>query len=115
MMVQLSGDRGDGSANAAELPIACTLEAREGAERLVRWKALLDRSVLELKREPDQIVMRVARAPGITAELDALVAAERTCCPFVEWQVVEHDGWNELQIRGTSEGIDAIAGMFHPE
>ena len=115
VMAQLIGGRGDGDASAAELPIACTLEAREGAERLVRWKALLERSVLELRREPDQIVVCVAQAPGIVAELGALVAAERACCPFVEWRVVEHERWHELQIHGTADGLDVIAGLFHSE
>jgi hypothetical protein len=82
---------------------------------VVRWKTLLESSVLELKREPDRIVIRVVRAPGIAAELDALVAAERTCCPFVEWHLVEHERSHELQIRGTREGLDAIAGLLYSE
>ena len=114
-MAQLTGGPGDGNASAAELPIACTLEAREGAERLVRWRALLESSLLELKREPDQIDVRVAKASGIAAELGALVAAERACCAFVEWRLVEHERWHELQIHGTTEGLDAIAGLFRSE
>jgi hypothetical protein len=110
---RLIDDRGDRDLNAAELPIACTLEAREGAERLIRWKALVESSVLELKREPDVIVVCVAKAAGIAAELDTLVAAERACCPFVDWRLVEHERWHELQIHGTEDGLDAIAGLFH--
>jgi hypothetical protein len=113
VVAQLIGDRGDGDLSAAELPIACTLEAREGAERLIRWRALLESSVLELKRKPDVIVVCVAKAPGIAAELGALVTAERACCPFVDWRLVEHERWHELQIHGTEDGLDAIAGLFH--
>jgi hypothetical protein len=70
-MAQLTDGRGDGESDAAALPIRCTLAAREGAGRVVRWKTLLQSSVLELKREPNRIVICVARAPGIAAEFDA--------------------------------------------
>ena len=93
----------------------CTLEVREGAQRLVRWRTLLESSVLELKRGSDWIVVRVGRAPEVAAELEALVAAERVCCPFVEWRVVEHGRWHGIQIHGTTDGLDAIAGLLNSE
>jgi hypothetical protein len=113
-MAQPTIDHG-GDAKPVELPIACTLEANEGAERLIRWKALLERSLPKVMREPDQIVVRLAGAPSVAAELDAIVAAERACCSFVKWHVVHDTSWHELQIRGTRDGLDAIAAMFHVE
>ncbi|MGH2909698.1 MAG: hypothetical protein ACRDK8_10420 [Solirubrobacteraceae bacterium] len=106
-----SDDRGQ-DVSTAELPIACTLEATEGAERLSRWTALFERFAPEITREPGQIVARMPRAPGVAAELDALVASERICCSFVEWHVVDGEHWHELRIRGTGEALDAISVMF---
>jgi hypothetical protein len=33
----------------------------------------------------------------------------------VRWHVVHDAGWHELQIRGTSEGLDAIRALFGGE
>lgn len=82
---------------------------------MIRWKTLLEQSPPKVRREPDQIVVRLAGAPGVAAELDAMVAAERACCSFVEWHVVHGARWHELQIRGTRDGLDAIAAMFDGE
>jgi hypothetical protein len=69
-------------------------------------------SAPEITREPEQIVVLLGEAPGVAAELDALTAAERVCCSFVEWHVVHDDFRHELHIRGSNDGLDAIAAMF---
>lgn len=99
----------------AELPVACSLSASDGAKRLMRWRTLFEMSSPTLRRDPDQIVVAMAEAPGVAAELNALAAAERACCSFVDWHVVHTEGGHELQIRGTSEGLDAVAAMFRDD
>jgi len=99
----------------ADLPIACALAPTAGAERLMRWRALLEMAPSEVERGPNQIRIRVAHAPGVAAELDALVAAERACCSFVEWDVERDGDWCQLRIHGSAEGLDAIAAIFRSD
>jgi hypothetical protein len=110
-MAQPLSDR-DRTADRAELPLACALEAVDGAERLVRWRTLFEMSSPQITREPEQIVVLLGEAPGVAAELDALTAAERACCSFVEWHVVHDGAWHVLQIRGSNDELDAIAAIF---
>jgi hypothetical protein len=58
-MPQPISNHGREGARTAELSIACTLEAREGAARLIRWKTLLERSSLKINRESGQIVSAI--------------------------------------------------------
>jgi len=101
--------------NQAELPVACSLQAGEGTDRLARWKALFAMSAPTVRRTPDQIAVRVAESPGVAAELEALAAKERACCSFVRWHVVHDAGWHELQIQGSAEGLDAVGALFAGE
>lgn len=110
-MAQPLSDR-DRTADRAELPVACALEASDGAERLIRWRTLFEMSAPKITREPERIVVLLGEAPGVGAELDSLTAAERVCCSFVEWHVIHDDAWHQLQIRGSNDGLDAIAAMF---
>jgi hypothetical protein len=103
---------GNRSASQAQLPVACSLEADEGNERLARWRTLFDTWSPTVRRDPDQILVRVPEAPGVAAELEALAAAERACCSFARWQVVHDADGHELQIHGSAEGLDAIAALF---
>jgi hypothetical protein len=113
MAVPISdGDRGG---ERHELRLACSLEASDGAERLTRWRTLFEAWPPTVRRDPDQIVVRVPEAPGVAAELEALAAAERTCCAFVQWHVVHAADWHELQVQGTPEGLEAIAALFGGE
>jgi hypothetical protein len=105
----------DPASNRAELPVACSLQASEGTDRLARWRTLFESSPPTVRRKPDQIAVRVAESPGVAAELEALVREERACCSFVQWHVVHDAGWHELQIQGTTEGLDAIAALFGGE
>lgn len=111
LMAQPTSDRGRLKSHA-ELPVACALEASDGAARLIRWRALFEMSPPEVRRDGGQIVVRFADGPAVAVELDALVTAERVCCSFVDWHVVHEDGWRELQIRGTADGLDAITAIF---
>jgi hypothetical protein len=50
--------------------------------------------------------------PGVHEELEALVAAERECCAFAEWEVVRQSENVVLRIRADAQGLAAIVGAF---
>jgi hypothetical protein len=96
----------------ADLPIACTLDAGDGSERLARWKALSARGAPSVRREPGALVVAYPGGRGVREELQALAAAERQCCAFAEWQVKPEGDPVVLRISSDGDGLAAIAGLF---
>lgn len=92
-----------------ELPVACSLQAVEGAERVARWRVLHDRAIPEVQREPGRLVIRYPRLAGVSQELEALVSAERTCCAFADWRLKPEGDTVVLEIRASDEGLEALA------
>jgi hypothetical protein len=95
----------------SELPIACTLDGLEAGERLTRWSALSERTGPVLRREVDRLVVAYPARQSVSAELEALAAAERRCCAFLRWEVVHEDDHVLLHIIGSGDGLDAIAAI----
>jgi hypothetical protein len=98
--------------NAIELPIACSLDASEGGERLVGWRNLAAGGASIVHRGDDQVVVRYHRRPGV---LEALAAAERRCCSFADWEVTHDTEHAELHIQSNPEGLAAIAALLIAE
>jgi hypothetical protein len=96
----------------AELPIACTLDAGAGAERMARWRALSARAAPGVRRADGELVVAYPRAPGVREELERLAAAERRCCAFAHWEVVPDRDQVVLRISADGEGLAAIARLF---
>jgi hypothetical protein len=94
-----------------EPPLACTLAAADGAARLGRWRALSD-ARLSVRRLPDQLVVRYRSHRGVQQELETLVAAERECCSFADWQVTRDSEDVLLRIRSDAKGLAAIVSVF---
>jgi hypothetical protein len=93
------------------LPVACTLGASDGAARLARWRALSD-ARLNVRRMPDHIVVLYESRPDVHEELEALVAAERECCSFADWELTRDSEHAVLRIRSDAQGLTAIVGAF---
>lgn len=93
------------------LPLACTLVATDGAARLARWRALSDARV-SVRRMSDQLVVRYRSQRGVRQQLEALVAAERECCSFADWEVTQDSEHVLLRIRSDAQGLAAIVGAF---
>lgn len=94
-----------------ELPIACTLEATDGAARIGRWRALSN-ARFDLRQGPGEVVILYEPRPGVHEELESLVAAERECCGFADWEVTRESGNVVLRIRADAQGLAAIVGVF---
>jgi hypothetical protein len=95
-----------------ELPIACTLDAHDGHERLARWGALSARGAPSVEREAGVLVVAYPAGQGVREELELLVAAERHCCSFAEWEVEQDADRVVLRIRSHPGGLAAIEAVF---
>ena len=69
----------------------CSLDDEQLAARRAEWRALADRGLIETRHRADGFTTEYHGDEETARALDALVAAERGCCPGIEWRV-EHDG-----------------------
>jgi hypothetical protein len=95
--------------DANALPVACTLGAIDGAERLRRWRAL---PAPTLRREEGSLEARWTLEGELADELAALVAGERECCGFVAWRLRRDGAESVLLVTGAPEGVAAIAAYL---
>lgn len=94
-----------------QLPVACTLGPADGAARVARWQAL-SKTRLDVRHEPGEVVVLYESRRAVHEELESLVAAERECCGFAEWEVTRDSENVVLRIRADTQGLAAIVGAL---
>jgi hypothetical protein len=94
-----------------ELPIACSLDAEQLAERKERWRALGEHSLISTDRSDDGARQRYRGGAAIEAELRDLVELEAECCPFLDLRVERVDAEIWLEISGPPEAGETIAEL----
>ena len=87
---------------------ACTLGADDGRARVLRWQQLAAATGPVSRRSGPVMEVSYPRDARVGQELELLVAAERECCPFVEWEVVRGDAAIVLRIAADPERPDDI-------
>ena len=108
-------DNSSGAAQHSELPVACTLGASDGPERMKRWQQLHRITAPTTQLSSGQLEVRFQPGPEVLAELMDLVAAERVCCAFVNWAVLEDGGQPVLRVTAPPDSprdVEPIAAMF---
>src|SRR4051794_14430970 len=92
--------------------LACSLDAAQGAERAARWRRLLDEQLLS--RTATSYGQRLAfpSDTATAAELEALIAAERACCPFLTLTVERFEDALILDIAGPPDATPIVETMF---
>lgn len=98
---------------APELPIACSLDVTSGRDRIAAWRELLASQAVARHRRECEIEVRFA--PAAAAELAELVAAERECCGFVDWQVEIDNDAAVLRISGTPQQLTSLGMLSGPD
>jgi hypothetical protein len=105
-------------AATARLPLACALGADDGPARMRRWQALAEKGRPSARRHGHRLEVRYQAEPGVRDELEALAAAERECCSFVSWAVIQDGESSVLRVVGDPSDPDAvtpIAALFGTE
>ena len=92
--------------------LACSLGARDAAERAERWRRLLDDHGAGHDALPAGRRLTFSDADGVAPELDALVAAERECCPFLTLTVARVGGAVVLEVAAPAEALPVVDAMF---
>jgi MerR family copper efflux transcriptional regulator len=105
------------SGNPSPLPLACTLTAGEQRSRRA-WIDDLSQRLVARTQTPDGAVLRFRADADTERQLEALVAAEARCCPFLAFGVTANGDALELRVRGPAEArpiIDDLFGGSHVE
>ena len=98
---------------SSDLPIACSLSASELPRRLAEIGAIGREALRDV--EPDGR-LRFTADPSIRKRLEAVIAAESDCCPFLTFELREEAGELLLAIGAADDAkplvrelIDAFA------
>lgn len=92
-----------------ELPLACTLGSDDGPARMRRWQALADKGRPTARRSGHRLEVRYQPEAGVRDELQSLAAAERQCCKFVAWDVIQDAAHAVLVVTADPRRPDDIA------
>lgn len=98
--------------NGGAVPVACSLTPAGLAAQSARWQRLAARALTQRADTADGVRLSFRPGPGVEAELRALVAIERECCPWAEWAVDTGGGQLVLGVRATGTGTAALHHMF---
>jgi hypothetical protein len=93
-------------------PLACSLSAAAAAERARRWRALLDRALLDGPPIAGGRRLVLRAEPGAAAELDDLVAAERECCPFLTMTIAPEGERLVLDVVAPPDAAPIVDAIF---
>jgi len=98
--------------NGGAAPVACALTRDGLAAQRAHWQRLAARALMERADTADGVRLAFQPGPGVEAELRALVATERECCPWAEWTVQATAQQVVLGVHATGTGTDALHDMF---
>lgn len=90
------------------LPVACTLGQDDGARRLADWRRITADAGVGHAVTPGMVTLRFRDAPGVGAELQRLVTAERDCCSFLGWNVVRADNEWRVDVSGSDDELRSL-------
>ena len=90
----------------------CSLAAAELEERLRRFKQLTASALLESSPTPAGVRLRLRADAAVRRELDALIAAEAECCPFLSFRVDQDAAAIRLDIDGPPDARPLLDGLL---
>jgi hypothetical protein len=108
----MTGEHAIARQNGAAVPVACALTPAGLAVQSARWQRLAARALTERADTAGGVRLVFRPGPGVEADLRALVATERECCPWAEWTVETEDQQVVLSVRAAGTGADALHEML---
>jgi hypothetical protein len=93
------------------IPIACSLDGNAARRRWSEWSSVMA-ARLSVDLAPERLTVRFTPSVYLSTKLDELVAAERECCGFVDWELQNRGDELRLIVRGDPEGVSAMAESF---
>ncbi|WP_193597806.1 hypothetical protein [Microbacterium sp. YJN-G] len=92
-----------------DVPLACTLPSiAEAKAQVERWQAFDADYALSSELSGAELTIHYAKVDDSISRLRELVAVEKRCCAFLEWDIDETGSDLRLIARGTPQQLAAI-------
>ena len=98
-----------------DLPIACTLTPEGITARRALIDALAADGLLDQTATDSGLRLRLRDTPDIEQRTRALIAAESSCCAFLDFDLGREDGDLALAISGPQAARPVIDMFFAPD
>jgi hypothetical protein len=98
-----------------DLPIACTLTPDGMTARMALIDALAADGLLDRSATESGMRMRLRDTPDIERRTRELVAAESTCCAFLDFDLGRENGDLVLDVNGPAAARPVIDMLFAPD
>jgi hypothetical protein len=95
---------------STEVPIACTLSSSEYRSRLADIAALSREALRHVERRG--LTFELRYAPEAAARVRQLVEQERTCCPFLRFELHEDADEVRLVVTTPPAAEDAVPDLL---
>ncbi len=95
-----------------QLPVACSLDARELAQRQADLRQGILARAISIETLPDGRRWRFRESDGLLSALGAVIDAERRCCRFLNFALTAEPDLGEVTLdvtgpEGTREALAA--------
>lgn len=93
-----------------EAPVACTLEATAYINRLADIRNLVGRALKASRREG--LSLYLTFEPEARSDVEEMVAKEKACCAFLDFQITHGAGGTKLTITVPPGAVDSADELF---
>jgi hypothetical protein len=98
-----------------DLPIACTLDSAEMPGRGAEIRALGRDGLQAVERNERRVTLRFRPGPSIRERVEAIVAAESSCCAFLDFKIARVEDATAVTIvapEGGEAAMHQLADLF---
>lgn len=91
---------------------ACALPGGELRGRRERWLRLSDAALIDKAPLAAGVLLHFRRSEAAERELRDLVALERECCSFAQWDLIQRGRELSLEVTAGRDAVAAASAMF---
>lgn len=96
------------------LPIACSLEEQELADRVSAWASLFEESLIHRSSSATGVRIQLRSAPDVLQRLEELIELEAKCCAWMSFTIAGEDELTVDIHADDAFGQQAIRETFLP-
>ena len=90
----------------------CSLPPGDLQARLRRFEDLAQAALVDAERTRDGVRLHLRATDEVRREVDALIAAEAACCPFLTFASHEQQGVIRLETTAPPDAAPILDGLF---
>jgi hypothetical protein len=104
----------EATGGAADVAIACSLDAGSMAARYDEWAAILSAAVARHRIDGGWAI-RFRSDSSFVGRLADLAVREQQCCPFFAFALIVADGWVSFEARAPEAAAGLVDELFGVE